>query len=131
MQLNISVPLSDSFITNYRIEHFNPNFQEEDVNNQILESVNLQRKIASDIVNSIRKERPDELFKLLDPIYDAVEDFDNSDLIQISISNKDDVFEEILTELENGIVTDLQINEEFRTEICKEIINAIHNFGHK
>lgn len=130
MQLNISVRLSDNLITTYRNEYFNPNFQEEDVNHQILESVNLQKKIASDIVNSIRKERPDELFKLLDPIYNAVEDFDNSGFIQLSITNKDDVYEEILTELENGIVTDLKMNEEFRKEISKEIIDAIHNLEH-
>ena len=130
MQLNISVPLSDNFITTYRIECFNPNFQEEDVNHQILESVDLQRKIASDIVDSIRKERPDELSKLLDPIYNAVEGFDNSGFIELSISNKEDVYEEILTEVENDIVTDLKMNEEFRKEISKEIIDAICNLEH-
>ena len=127
MQLNISAPLSDSFITYYRIEHFNSDFQEEDINYQILESVDLQKKIASDIVDSIRKERPNELFQLLDPIYNAVDDFDNSGLIQTSITNRDDVYEEILTEIENGIVTDLQTNGEFRTKISKEIIDAIRN----
>ena len=130
MQLNISVPLSDNFITTYRIEYFNPNLQEKDVNHQILESVDLQRKIAIDIVDSIRKERPDELFKLLDPIYNAVEGFDNSGFIELSISNKEDVYEEILTEVENGIVTDLRMSEKFRKEISKEIIDAIRNLEH-
>ena len=96
MQLTISVPLSDSFITNYRIEYFNPNFQEENINAQILESVDLQRKIASDMVDFIRKERPPELFEMLDPIYNEVENFDGSGLIQVSITDKDKVYERLV-----------------------------------
>ncbi len=125
MQINISVPLSDSFISSYRTEYFTPNFQENDVNKQILENADLQRKIANDIVNSIRKEKPKELLKLLDPLYDAVEDFGNSGLIQISISDKDDTYKQLLIDLENGIVTDLQEKEEFRNAISKEIIDAL------
>lgn len=125
MEINISVPLSDDFITNYKIKHFNPNFQEDDVNNQILENLELQRKIANDIVNSIRKEKPKELFKLLDPLYEAVEDFDNSSLLQISISDKDDVYKQLLFNIENQLVANLQTDEEFRKEITKEIIDAL------
>ena len=124
-EINISVPLSDSFISSYRTEYFNPNFQEDDVNNQILENVDLQRKIANDIVNSIRKEKPKELFKLLDPLYDEVENFDNSGLLQISISDKDDTYKQLLIDLENAIITDLQEKEEFRKAISKEIIDAL------
>ena len=130
MQLNISVSLSDNFISTYRIQYYNPNFQEEDVNHQILESIDLQRKIASDLVGTIREERPGELFELLDPIYKAVEDFDNSGLIQLSISDRDDKVEEILTQIENSIVSDLQMNEEFRAKISNGIIEAIRNLGH-
>ena len=130
MQLTISVPLSDSFITNYRIEYFNPNFQEEDINAQILERVDLQKKIASDMVDFIRKERPPELFEMLDSIYNEVENFDGSGLIQISITDKDKVYEGILTDLENGFVTDLTMNEGFRKEIAKEIFDATRNLEH-
>lgn len=127
MQLTISVPLSDSFIANYRSEYFNLDFQEEDINDQILESVDLQRKIASDMVDFIRKERPPELFKMLDPLHNEVENFDGSGLIQLSITDKDKVYEGILTDLENGFVTDLKTNEEFRKEIAKEIFDATRN----
>ena len=123
MQLNISIPLSDSFIANYRIEHFNPSFQEKDINAQILESVDLQRKIARDMVDFLRREKPPELFGVLDPIYDEVENFDGSGLVEVSITNKADVYEGILTQIEDGLVTDLQINEEFRAEISKEIMD--------
>lgn len=130
MQLTISVPLSESFITNYRIEYLNPNFQEEDIDTQILESVDLQRKIASDMVDFIRKERPPELFEMLDPIYNEVENFDGSGLIKLSITDKDKVYEGILTDLENGFVSDLKTNEEFRKEIAKEIFDATRNLEH-
>ena len=129
MQLTISIPLSDNLITNYRIEYFNPSFQQEDINTQILESVDLQRKIASDMVDFIRKERPPELFELLDPIYNEVKNFDGSGLIQVSITDKDEVYEEILTDLENGFVTDLKMNEGFRKEIAKEIFDATRNMA--
>ena len=130
IQLTISVPLSDSFIANYRIECFNPNFQEEDINYQILESVDLQRKIASDMVDSIRKERPPELFTLLDPIYNEVENFDGSGLVGLSITGKDEVYEGILTQIENSFVTDLKTDEEFRKKTAKEIFDTARNLEH-
>lgn len=128
LKLNISVPLSDSFIENYQSEYFNPSFQQEDINSQILGSVDLQRKIASDIVDSIRKERPSELFELLSPLYQGVRNFDNSGLLQISLSEEEEVmYEKILAEIENSIVNNLQTDEEYRTEISEEIIEATHN----
>ena len=128
LKLNISVPLSDSFIENYQSEYFNPSFQQEDINSQILGSVDLQRKIASDIVDSIRKERPSELFELLSPLYRGVRNFDNSGLLQISLSEEEEVmYEKILAEIENSIVNNLQTDEEYRTEISEEIIEATHN----
>ena len=130
IKLTISVPLSDSFIADYRIEYFNPNFQEEDINYQILESVDLQRKIANDMVNSIRKEKPPELFTLLDPIYNEVENFDGSGLVEMSITSKDEVYEGILTQIESSFVTDLKTDEEFRKETAKEIFDATRNLEH-
>ena len=128
MQLKISASLSDSFIDNYQRKYFNPNFQQEDINSQILVRVDLQSEIASDIVESIRKERPRELFELLSPLYQAVENFNGSDLLQISLSEDEEVmYEKLLAQIENGIVNNLQTNEEYRTEISKEIIEATRN----
>ena len=62
---------------------------------------------------------------MLDPLYKAVEDFDNSGFIQLSMSDRDDKVEEILTQIEDGIVTDLKTNEELRTKISRGIIDAI------
>ena len=127
MQFSISFTLSDSFITAYRSEYFDSDFQEEDVNRQILESVDLRRKMAKDIVNSIRKEKTDTLFSLLNPLYNAVENFDGGGLIEMSITNKDEVFEGILADIENVFITEFQMNEELRKETAKEIFDAIRN----
>ena len=128
IQLKISASLSDSFIDNYQRKYFNPNFQQEDINSQLLERVDLQREIASDIVDSIRKERPRELFELLSPLYQEVRNFDNSGLLQISISEEEEVmYEKILADIENIIVNNLQTDEAYRTEISKEIIAATRN----
>jgi hypothetical protein len=127
MQLSISFTLSDSFLTTYRNEYFSPNFQEEDVDRQILEKVDLQRKIAEDIVNSIRKEKPDELFSLLDPLYNEVENFDGAGLIKLSITDKEEAYESILTDMEDNLVTKIQMEEGLRKGIAKDIIDAIRD----
>ena len=82
------------------------------------------------MVDFIRKERPPELFEMLDPLYNEVENFDGSGLIQVSITDKDKVYEGILTDLENGFVTDLKMDEGFRKEIAKEIFDATRNLEH-
>ena len=125
MRMKISATLSDNFIATYKEQYFISNFQEEDISSQILKNIDLRRKIAKDIINSIKEERPKEIFRLLDPLYSKFNNFDNSGFIQMSISNKDDVLKDILDQIEDSIISDLQTDEEFRKQISIEIFNGI------
>lgn len=94
MEFSISFEMSDEFIQRYKNRFPNSIIQELDVNNHILRDISLRNEIAKDVINSINRSKPQELFGILDPIYKSVESLNNSlgsIGIRASITAKDDI----------------------------------------
>lgn len=117
--------MSDGFIQQYKNRFPGLIIEESDVNSRILRDISLRKEIAKDVINSINNSRPKELFDILDPIYKSIKDLnDNLGIIEIraSITKKDDIYKSILKNIEDGIISHLKRDSNFRMEVVKEIV---------